>query len=348
MHRLGALFAVMVVAVAYATAIPASADPPDAVEVVATGLRTPWSLAFTPDGRVFVSERATGVVSELVDGAPRPVHELTVDDTGEGGLLGLAVSPEFSDDGVLYAYITTGGDNRIVRFRPGGEVQPVLTGIPSASNHNGGRIAFGPDGMLYAGTGDAGRGGLAQDKTSLAGKILRLTPDGDIPEDNPFNTYVWSVGHRNVQGLAWDAAGRLYASEFGPDRDDEVNRIVAGRNYGWPNVTGDAGDERYTDPVFVRQPGEASWSGATILTSGAIPEWDGDLLLAGLRGERLWRLDLDGDGDVAGAESLLVGDYGRLRLVTEAPDGSVWLTTSNRDGRGDPGPQDDRILRLAP
>jgi len=316
-----------------------------ATSVVAGGLTLPWDVVVAPDGRVFVSESDSGRVLVLAPGGGelREVHRLAVDPEGEGGLLGLAVSPGFAQDGLLYAYLTTARDNRIVRFRPGdpAEPQPVLTGIPAGRIHNGGRIAFGPDGMLYAGTGDAGDSRLAPDPASLGGKILRVRPDGTVPDGNPAaGSPVWSRGHRNVQGLAWDGEGRLYASEFGPDRDDELNLIVPGGDHGWPEVTGVAGRPGLVDPVAVRQPSEASWSGLALLSGGAIGAWEGDLFAAGLRGRRLWRFDLAPDGTVAGSEALLVGEFGRLRAVRQAPDGALWMLTGNGD--------DDRLLRLGP
>jgi len=203
--------------------------------------------------------------------------------------------------------------------------------------------------MLYVATGDAGDPSSSQDPGSLAGKILRLGPDGSVPSDNPFpGSPVYSSGHRNVQGLAWDAAGRLYASEFGQNAYDEVNLIRPGADYGWPEVEGEGGEPDYTDPVSVFTTAEASPSGAAVLVGGAIPAWEGDPFVAALRGEHLWRLDLNESGAVAGREELLAGEVGRIRNVAQAPDGSLWVTTSNRDGRGSPIAVDDRILRLAP
>lgn len=342
------------------TSPPAGEESPDApadaapvelgISVVAEGLVAPWDVAFAPDGTAYVSERDRGVISRIgPDGRREEVATVPVDPAGEGGLLGLAFGPGAR----LYAYYTSATDNRIVRFPPGlppgSPPESVLTGIPKARIHDGGRIAFGPDGMLYAGTGDAAEPALAQEPGSLAGKVLRLTPDGEVPADNPIEgSLVYSLGHRNVQGLAWTADGTLYASELGPDADDEINRIVPGGNYGWPLVTGRAGREDLIDPVFVRQPPEASWSGLAALRDGAIPQWEGDLFAAGLRGNRLWRLVLGAGGEVVEHEELLVGEYGRLRAVRQAPDGSLWVLTNNRDGRGNPGPSDDRILRLGP
>jgi glucose/arabinose dehydrogenase len=273
---------------------------------------------------------------------------------GEGGSLGLAVSPDYEDDRYVYAYYTTDRDNRVVRFRLGEEPEPILTGIPFNTYHDGGRIAFGPDGMLYIATGDAGDPSNAQDRNSLGGKILRLEPDGSIPQDNPFpNSPVYSYGHRNVEGLAWDREGRLYASEFGSSLYDEVNLIRPGENYGWPEFEGDGGEEAtaagYVNPITTWSTDEASPSGAEILENGAIPQWEGDLFVAALRGERLWRLELGPDGNVEERDQLLRDEIGRIRNVVQAPDGSLWVTTSNLDGYGSPvSDQDDRILRLSP
>lgn len=327
------------------------ARPPVALTVtnVATGLKVPWDVVFAPDGRAFVSEREGRVLELARDGSTKVVHQFNLGGSGEAGLLGLAVSPTFSHDGLLFAYYTTGNDNRVVRFRPGGAEQPILTGIPHAVFHDGGRIAFGPDGMLYVATGDATNRQSAQDLNSLSGKILRIQPDGKVPSDNPFRgSPVWSYGHRNVEGLAWDIGGRMFASEMGEDDNDEINLIRPGGNYGWPGVMGPGGSPPLIDPVFVRQPSEASWSGLLILTSSAIPQWEGDLLVAALRGQRLWRIRVTADGTVSESEALYSGQFGRLRAVVQAPDGSVWITTSNRDGRGTPKPGDDRIVRIGP
>jgi len=318
--------------------------------VVATGLEAPWSLVFLPDGTALVSERDSGRILAIdPGGGVREVQSLPAEGRGEGGLLGLAVSPDYASDGLVYAYYSTSEDNRIVRFRLGAEPEPILTGIPVGSIHNGGRLAFGPDGLLYASTGDSSERSLAQDPGSLGGKILRLTPEGQAPEGNPFpGSLVYSLGHRNVQGLAWTADGQLYATEFGQNTYDEVNRIIPGGNYGWPAVEGPGGAPEYQEPITVFSTDEASPSGATALVGGAIPQWEGDVFLAGLRGRRLWRLRLGPDGSLREREPLLQGEAGRLRTVTQAPDGSLWILTSNRDGRGNPADDDDRILRLGP
>ena len=321
------------------------------VSTVVENLRVPWSFAFLPDGDALVTERDSGrVLSVSPSGETREVQTLPEGGVGEGGLLGIAVSPRYESDRYVYAYTATETDNRVVRFRIGDEPEPVLTGIPVNSYHNGGRIRFGPDGMLYVTTGDAGETANSQDRGSLGGKILRVAPDGSIPEDNPFpNSPVYSLGHRNVQGLAWDARGQLYASEFGQNTWDEANRIEAGENYGWPEVEGEGGEGRgFVDPITVWPTSEASPSGAEILVDGAVPQWEGDLFVTALRGESLWRLELDDRGTVSERERLLEGAAGRIRDVAQAPDGSLWVSTSNRDGRGTPAETDDRIFRLAP
>jgi len=310
---------------------------------VATGLEVPWGIAFLPGGDALVSERTTGRILRIPRGGGRPrvVRRLSGVDTaaGEGGLLGLAVSPHYSRDRLVYAYYTSSEDNRIVRFRLNGPQHVVLDGLAASSIHNGGRIAFGPDGKLYAGVGDAGNSEVSQDRDSLNGKILRLNPDGSVPSDNPFGSPVWSYGHRNVQGLAWDRAGRLWATEFGQDTTDEVNLIRKGRNYGWPIVEGRSDDSRFVKPKVTWSTSEASPSGAAIAR--------GRLYVGALAGERLWRVPLNGPR-AGKPRALLSGRYGRLRTVVRAPGGRLWVSTSNRDGRGDPRPGDDRIVRFVP
>lgn len=320
---------------------PAGDSALAAPEVVATGIEAPWGVAFLPSGDALVAERDTGRILRVGGGQPpQPVMQLTrVKPSGEAGLLGLAVSPSYSTDELVYAYYTAASDNRIVRFRLGGAEEVILDGIAKASIHDGGRLAFGPDGMLYATTGDAGNASTAQDRKSLNGKILRLRPDGSPPPDNPFpGSLVYSYGHRNVQGIAWDPAGRLWASELGANSQDELNLIRPGANYGWPAVEGQGAAAGFTNPVVTWTTAEASPSGLAYRR--------GALYVAALRGERLWRVPVDEQGNAGSPEALLRDTYGRLRTVVTAPDDSLWVTTSNRDGRGRVRDGDDRILRL--
>ncbi|MFC8044740.1 PQQ-dependent sugar dehydrogenase [Nocardia sp. NPDC057353] len=325
-----------------ATPTPEAAGAVDlgAPTEVAAGLDVPWGLAFRPDGTAFVAERDTGRILRIAPGGgpAEPVYQVPgVVARGEGGLLGLAVSP--TDPDRLYAYFTAESDNRIVRFRLGEQPEVVFAGLAKAGNHNGGRIAFGPDGMLYVGTGDAGDPRRSPDRADPSGKILRLTPDGQPAPGNPEpNSPVHSSGHRNVQGLAWDSRGRLFAAEFGQNRLDEVNLIEPGRDYGWPAVEGTGGADRgYADPLVTWGTDEASPSGIAVA---------GDTLyVAALRGERLWTVPIEPAG-LGTPRSALDGSHGRLRTVAVAPDGALWVTTSNTDGRGDLRDGDDRILRF--
>ncbi|ARC56953.1 Quinoprotein glucose dehydrogenase B [Frondihabitans sp. 762G35] len=322
----------------------AAADVTD----VATGLEAPWAMVRLDSGSTLVSQRDDGTVVEVADdGSTRTVG--TVDGVvhqGEGGLLGLAVLP--GETTWLYAYETTATDNRVVRLPLTGdagsyalgEQEDVLTGLAKASNHDGGRIAFGPDGMLYVTVGDANDRDAAQDPESLNGKILRMTPTGGVPDDNPTaGSLVYTLGHRNPQGIAWDDEGRMWASEFGQNTYDELNLIEPGENYGWPEVEGEGSDSRFTDPVVTWSTDEASPSGLVSI---------GDrLYLAGLGGERLWVIDPgSGDASSASATALLEGDLGRIRDVAEGPGGTLRLLTNNTDGRGDPRRGDDRLVEL--
>jgi glucose/arabinose dehydrogenase len=264
------------------------------------------------------------------------------DPHGEGGLMGIAVSPNYNTDQLIYLYYTSPNDNRIARWRLGGRPEPIVTGIPIAGNHNGGRLAFGPDGFLYASTGDAGTRNRAQSRDDLGGKILRMTTDGKPAPGNPFNTLIWSYGHRNVQGIAWDKWGRMWATEFGQNTWDEFNQIEKGKNYGWPQVEGAGKDDRYTDPVFAFPTGESSCSGATVAAD--------TFIAACLRGQRIFMFGLGPDGPTSQAIPQLVKEYGRLRAVVTAPDNSVWVLTNNHDGRCNSGctihRDDDRILKI--
>ncbi len=331
------------------------------VEEVATGLDTPWEQAFLPDGRIFVTERP-GRLRVIENGRLRAEPVATVLDVveqGEGGLLGMALAPDFATSGTLYLYHTyrdNGTKNRVARYtltdRAGarglGAQRIIIDNIPGASNHNGGRIAFGPDGKLYITCGDAANTALAQDRASLAGKILRLEPDGAIPADNPFpGSPIYSYGHRNPQGLAWQpGTNQLYATEHGSSSNDEVNRIVAGGNYGWPTVTGTQTQQGFVAPVLTSGASN-TWapSGATFVRAATFPQLQGALLFAGLRSTTLWRLSVDGTPVLT---PLLADEYGRLRAVAEGPDGNIYVVTSSQDGRGTPTGADDRVLRLVP
>ncbi|MEV0370891.1 PQQ-dependent sugar dehydrogenase [Streptomyces sp. NPDC050636] len=344
------------------TATPSPSAPPakGSVKVTATlttGLKSPWGVAPLPGGDLLVASRDTGDVFRVAaDGKKTLLGSVPgVEPGGEGGLLGLAVSSDFGADHLVYAYFTTATDNRIARMiydekrPPGiqlGQPDTIFKGIPKGQIHNGGRIAFGPDKMLYAGTGETGDTGLAQDKESLGGKILRMTPDGEPAHGNPSaESVVYDYGHRNVQGLAWDGEKRLWASEFGQDTWDELNLIEPGKNYGWPEAEGKAKGAKggaagsgFMDPV-------AQWKTADASPSG-IAYAKGSIWMAGLRGERLWRIALNGTKPVGAPQAFLEGEYGRLRTVVAAGDGGLWLVTSNTDGRGDTRKGDDRILHL--
>ncbi|WP_247696259.1 sorbosone dehydrogenase family protein [Streptomyces sp. b94] len=321
------------------------------VRTVTTGLMSPWGLAPLPGGDLLVSSRDEATVTRVDEktGRKTELGEVPgVSPAGEGGLLGIALSPDYASDRMVYAYFTSASDNRIVRMRydekrPSGEQlgapDTVFRGIPKGVVHNGGRIAFGPDKMLYAGTGESGDTGLSQDKDSLGGKILRMTPDGDPAPGNPFpDSTVYSYGHRNVQGLAWDDEQRLFAAEFGQDTWDELNAIKPGDNYGWPEAEGESGGSEFHDPL-------AQWSTDEASPSG-IAHAGGSVWMAGLRGERLWRVPLKGTEAAADPQAFLEGEYGRLRTVVPAGGDKLWLMTSDTDGRGDAKEGDDRILEL--
>ena len=319
---------------------PVALGDPRIGEVVAEDLRVPWGMEMLVDGSALVGERNSGRVL-LIDGdSVVEVGNVAVaKDTSEGGLLGIAVSPE--DESQVFLYYTSDKDNRIARYDfdgsklGGGKV--ILSGIPRASNHNGGRMAFGHDGYLYVGTGDAAERPNSQDKDSLAGKILRIDKSGNPAPDNPFGNEVYSLGHRNVQGLAFDADGRLWASEFGQNRLDEINLIVSGGNYGWPEVEGVGDNDKFVNPLVTWATSEASPSGIAIV---------GDVLVvAALRGQRLWVVPLDGES-AGKPRAFFTGELGRLRTVVAAGDSKVWLATSNHDGRGNPNAGDDRILEI--
>ncbi|WP_394160168.1 PQQ-dependent sugar dehydrogenase [Galactobacter valiniphilus] len=354
--RFGALAAVPLLLTACVAPLPPHGfgDPPavrgsapSGLEVVATDLEAPWSLTFAGRTPLISLRDAARIVELDPSGEARVVGTVPgVKHGGEGGLLGLAADGA----GHLFVYSTGEDGNRIQRFEllgePGslrlGSARDLLTGIPAGTNHNGGRLALGPDGMLYAGTGDAGERESAQDLDSLAGKILRLRPDGSVPADNPFpGSPVYSYGHRNPQGLAFTPDGRLLASEFGQNTWDELNVIEAGKNYGWPTVEGRAGRAGLVDPVWQATPEESSPSGIAVA--------NGTVFIAGLRGRSLLGVPIgEPPGAPWGGTSTVLEGYGRLRDAVRSPDGRLWVLSNNTDGRGQPGDGDDKVFAFRP
>ncbi len=333
---------------------------PYQLENLATGLDVPWEMDFAPDGRIFFTERS-GKVRVIQQGqlVEKPVisFEKPFISEGEGGLLGLALDPDFAKNHYLYVYQTyeEKGErkNRVLRLiedQNQAKIDRVLIDqLPGASNHNGGRIKIGPDRMLYITTGDRYDPPLAQDRKSLGGKILRIHLDGSIPKDNPFpNSPVYSFGHRNPQGLAWHpVTQQLYSSEHGQSAHDEINLIKPGQNYGWPLIQGSQSAPNLQTPLL--HSGYQTWapSGMTFVHSGP---WKHHLLVATLRGERLLKIRLKGAAydQVESVEEWWAEEFGRIRNVYQGPDGSLYLMTNNRDGRGTLKKEDDRIIRLKP
>lgn len=332
-------------------------------ETVAGGLEVPWELAFAPDGRIFVTERP-GRIRVIRDGELQSQPFATLEQVvsqSESGLMGMALHPEFTHNGhlfVCYTYQDADGGlrNRVARLTDhkgfGTDHHIILDNIPGAPRHDGCRLGFGPDGKLYVTMGDATQSETAQDLDSLAGKVLRLEADGSAPSDNPFpGSLVYTYGHRNPQGLAWHpATGDLFITEHGPDRDDEINILEAGRNYGWPRATGPSSNPEFTGPIQSFTPtlavaGAAFYSGDRLAAS-----WEGDLVFAALKASQLRRVKLEPPDfrRVASTRPLFNQELGRLRAVALSPDGYLYFTTSNRDGRGQPGPGDDKVLRLVP
>jgi len=323
-------------------------------EVIATRLDTPWSLAFLPDNSMLVTQRPGNLRHINSDGKILGDFKVSnVKEFGEGGLLGIALDPDFAKNKFIYLYYTyqlNGNEtlNRVVRMtfdqNTLGNTTIVLDAIPGASNHNGGRLKFGPDGFLYISTGDAQEPSRAQDKNSLAGKILRVTPSGEPAPGNPFNNSVYSYGHRNVQGLAWDNQGNLWATEHGrsgvQSGFDELNLIRPGNNYGWPTIEGDKSQSGMVNPV-IHSGSTTTWAPA------GVAYLDNSLFFVGLRGQSLYQVNLEG-GAVSEIRSHLSGEFGRLRDVVVGPDNFLYVLTSNRDGRGRPQADDDRILKINP
>ncbi len=337
----------------------ATGPAPTYVRTVAQKMRVPWGVGFLPNGAALVTERTTGRIYRVKDSSPRR-YVGTIRQTaprGEGGLLGLAISPTYDVDRLIYVYVSTTRDNRVLAmtYRAGrlGPRRVVISGIPGAPTHDGGRIAFGPDGFLYVTTGDARQDpNPSQNLNSLGGKILRITKTGQPAPGNPFdNSPIWSFGHRNVQGLAWDDNGQLWASEFGNDEMDEVNRIEPGGNYGWPicegtkvfGTTTDCASEHpdFVAPTLTFPCDDASPSGLAYL--------DGALWMGTLKGRAVVKMTVSPDSTSATtAGEYFAGRWGRLRTVAVTPEGQLWVTTSNRDGRGEPVRTDDRVLLFRP
>jgi glucose/arabinose dehydrogenase len=323
------------------------------VETVLDNLKNPWELEFAPDGTIFFTERDGKLWVIDNESTLHLVAEFSASNTVEGGLLGLELDPDYENNHFLYLYQTyldiPTHQNKVVRYTVNNnqltDELVLIDKIPGALWHDGGRIKFGPDEMLYITTGDATNANLSQDTASLAGKILRINSDGTVPSDNPFNSPVFSYGHRNPQGLAWNENGILVSSEHGPSGErgyahDEINVIERGKNYGWPIIVGDSNDIVYTNPIL--HSGDITWapSGLLYYYSDKIPEWEGKFLVATLRGEHVMVLDLDlENGVVNSAEKIFQGDYGRIRNLVQSPDGDVFMLTSNND--------DDKILQIS-
>ena len=323
-------------------------DQEVAATVLAKGLEVPWGIAFLPDGSALVTERDTARILKVgpdIDANGLKVTEMRrlagVEPSGDGGLLGIAVSPRYASDRTIYVYYSTARDNRIGKLVSTGGLRPILTGIPRSVRDNGGALAFGPDGYLYAGTGDGTTAGtLAPNPKSLGGKILRMTVAGRAAPGNPVKgSLIWSSGHRNVQGIAWDAGKRMYASESDQKTYGELNLIQKGRNYGWPKADGESTGGKLASPLVTWPTADSSCSGVAVL--------ERMIASACLLGQRIWLVDTTGNGTVLGQpQALLAGQYGRLRALVTAPDGSLWVSTSNQEDGGDPAPDDDRIIRL--
>lgn len=339
------------------------------VETVATGLEVPWAFAWLPNGDMLVTERP-GRVRIIEGGKLRAAPIFTVPDvepSGESGLMDISVHPSFAGNSfvyVAYAYNADGKKVKVVRYKYAGgafnEPKVIIENIPAARNHAGTRARFGPDGKLYVTTGDATDWNLAQDSNSVAGKTLRLNDDGSVPNDNPFvgkagyRPEIWSTGHRNAQGLAWQpGSGLMFQTEHGPSGfegrgggADEVNIVEAGKNYGWPTIYGQRTQAGLEPPLLEYSPACAPASGA-FYNGGKLPEFKGNLFFGCLRGARIIRVVLDGR-KVVRQENLLEKNLGRIRELAEGPDGLIYFSTSNRDGRGSPTADDDRIMRLVP
>ena len=314
------------------------------IEIFAENLNVPWEINFLPDGKIFVTERS-GTVLELKGSDKKEILKLNdVAVSGEGGLLGMTQHPQHEKNGYTYIYYTyqnQGLKNKVVRYSHIGDSlqkgRTIIDNIPANKNHNGGRIKFGPDDKLYITTGDSENPSTAQNLNSLAGKILRLNDDGSIPSDNPFSgSPVYSYGHRNPQGLAWDEGGKLWATEHGNAGNDEVNLIETGKNYGWPDISGTQKREGMVEP-FV-QSGTTTWA-----PSGALST-NNKLYFSGLKGESIFEVDLK----TREVKEFFKNKFGRIRTIEKDTDGNFYFLSSNRDGRGTPTPADDRVFKILP
>ncbi len=366
-------------------------EPTGAVQTLVTGLKAPWEILFLPDGQALVDERDSGAI--LLISKDLKATKLAFTNTAppcekfcEGGTLGMAIAADrFANKLSLFVFLTTDKDNRILKYDLNTDdagtwtlanKRVLIQGIErsgKSTTHNGGRLAIGPDGKLWVSLGDSGmRGVTSQNWNKLAGSILRMNLDGSIPEDNPKeNSYVWSKGLRDTQGMAWDNFGNMWTTEFGQDTWDELNLMEKGKNYGWPIAEGFfkfretpleesnpapkpnipdissnvemLNDSRFTPPVLTWHPSEAACSGIIFVK--------GSLISACLRGGKLWVIPVIGDKQLGEPKEFFKGKFGRLRKATLAPDGTLWLITSNRDGRGGwssggGNPKDDRIIRV--
>lgn len=323
-----------------------AAEP--AIEEVATGLQVPWDVAFLPGGDILVSERP-GTIKRVRDGKTFPVAG--VERVSEGGLLGIVLHPNFENNRWIYLYLTSETDNglinRVERYAFANDEligrTVIIDNIPGAQTHDGGRMVFGPDNMLYITTGDAGDGDNAQNTDSLAGKILRITDTGIVPADNPFGNAIYSYGHRNPQGLVWDDQGRLWSSEHGPSGlesgYDEINLIERGGNYGWPRIQGAATRSGMISPV-IQSGADDTWAPASLAFL------NGSLFFGGLRGEALYQADINGD-NLGNLRAHFGSEYGRIRATVVGPNDDLYITTSNTDGRGEPKEGDDKLIRLS-
>jgi glucose/arabinose dehydrogenase len=324
---------------------PTGRPTPRVADTIADNLNVPWGIAFLRSGDALISERDTAGIRKVTPrGKVTTVGEVSgvggPSGDAEGGLLGIALAP--GDEETLFAFMSTPDDDRVVRLSLArgkvGKPTAVLTGIPNSVRHHGGRLLFGREGLLYVSTGDATESNLAQDRKALAGKILRIRPDGRPAPGNPYGNRTWSYGHRNIEGLAFDAEQRLWATEFGEQATDELNLIIKGKNYGWPDVEGKSHSARFVSP-------KATWSPTSTCSPAGLAITRSTAFVGALRGQCLFAVPLKGE-NAGKPRAYFARDFGRIRNVVVAPDGALWMTTSNTDGRLTPGPDDDKIIRV--